>query len=220
MGKIAYLILWVLILMLLGFTAIHTLHFLKLTSGQDQVILPWLGLAACDGGSLGWFIFFKYSAKSWQRAISFLMVFFCLAGVCICTYADMFMVGNSNGLVTLPAGLGNQALTGVIVIILVNVVMTFVTHMVSPEMIRQWKIESAHDKIEDLTLKAIDQGATLIAPNISSQLGAQWQAKAYQDLGLSVPDDLPQIEPPKKKAGLLERGIEVVKEQMNRSESD
>lgn len=220
MPKIAYLVLWGVILSLLGYTAARTLDFLSLSFGPTQQVMPWLGLAAFDGGSLGWYIFFKYSARGWQRGFSFLMVFVCLSGVCICTYADTFMVASHNGLVTLPIGIANNALVGTVVIILVNVVMCFITHMVHPEAIRQWKVESAHDKIEDMTLKAIDQGSTLIAGDISSQLGQQWQAQAYRNLGLDVPENLPQIEPPKKKAGLLERGIEAVKERTNRSSTD
>ena len=205
MGKIAYVVLWGVILSLLGYTAARTLDFLSLTFGPSNQVMPWLGLAAFDGGSLGWYIFFKYSAKGWQRGISFLMVFACLAGVCLCTYADTFLVSARNGLVSLPPGIANFAVVGTVVVILFNVVMSFVTHMVHPESIRQWKIEAAHDKIEDQTLKAIEQGSTLIAGDISSQLGAQWQAQAYRNLGLDVPADLPQIEPPKKKPSLWQK---------------
>lgn len=220
MAKIAHLLLWALGLALLAFTGFRTLDFLSMTLSADQQFIKYLALAAFDGGVLLWFMFGKHEAKGWQRAIAYIMIFICLTGVCICTWADTFLVSSHNGLVRLPPGIAETALYGVLIIILLNVVMCVVTHLVSPEALRQWRIESAHDKIEDQTLKQIDQGSVLIAPDIARQLAQQWQAQTYQNLNLQVPDELPQIEMQKKRLSLLERGIEAAKERMNKSEQD
>lgn len=220
MAKIAHLLLWALGLALLAFTGFRTLDFLSMTLSADQQFIKYLALAAFDGGVLLWFMFAKHEAKGWQRAISYIMIFVCLTGVCLCTWADTFLVSSHNGLVRLPPGLAETALYGVLTIILLNVVLVVVTHLVSPEALRQWRIESAHDKIEDQTLRMIDQGSTIIAPDISRQLAQQWQAQTYQNLNLQIPDELPQIEPPKKKQPIIQQVTGDVIERIRKSKND
>lgn len=221
MQKVAHLILWALILCLLAFTAVRTLHFLGATFPADQQYMPYLGLAAFDGGVLLWFMFAKYAAKGWQRAIAYLMVFACLAGVIICTWSDMFMVASVNGLVKLPANIANNALVGVIVIILLNVVMGVITHMVSPESLRAWQIESAHDRIEEQTMKSIGQSSVQIAPDIAAQLAQQWQLQTYQNMMLPIPEALPPVQQiAKKKGGVIGGGKELINKLRNGSKPD
>ena len=191
MNKIAHLLLWVLGLALLAFTGFRTLDFLGMTLTSDQQFIKYLGLAAFDGGVLLWSMFARYEAKGWQRAISHIMIFVCLVGVCTCTWADTFLVSAQNGLVKLPPGIATMALYGVLTIILANVVMVIVTPMVHPERLREWAIEAAHDRIEDQTLKAISQQAVLISPDIATQQGEQWVQQTYQNLGFSKKKGLP-----------------------------
>lgn len=187
MGKIAHLVLWLLILGLLVFTGIRTVHFLGLTFPPDQQYMSYVGLAAFDIGVLLWFLFAKYGARGWQRAVSYLMIFVCLLGVCICTYADTMIVSSQNGIIRLPAGTADVALRGIIAIILMNVVAGVGAHLADPDHLRQWAIEAAKDKIEDQTLKQISQQAVLIAPDIAERQAEQWVTSTYQNLMLPSP---------------------------------
>ena len=187
MNKIAHLVLWLLILGLLIFTGIRTVHFLGLTFPPDQGYMAYVGLAAFDVGVLLWFLFGKYGARGWQRAIAYLMIFICLLGVCLCTYADTMVVSAANGIVKLPPGTADMALRGIIVIILTNVVAGIGAHIADPDHLRQWAIEAAKDKIEDQTLKHIAQQAVLIAPDIAERQAQVWTTQTYQNLMLPTP---------------------------------
>lgn len=217
MGRVIHLIKWGLCLALLVFTSFRTVHFLGETLPADQQVIKYLGLAAFDGGILIWLFVGRYHAKGWQRAIAFIMVFVCMAGVCVCTWADTFMVSSQNGLVRLPEGIEETALYGVLGVILFNVVMVVIYDMASPEHIRQWKTETAHDKIEEQTLRQIDQGSVLIAPDIAQQLARQWQAETYQNLMLPIPEELPQLAAPQKKTGFWQKVTGDVSEQTQKS---
>src|ERR1700736_1459057 len=82
-GKI---ILWLLILALIIFTAIRTLHFLQLTFPPELAYVAYLGLAAFDIGILGWFYFATQSAEGvGQRTVAYGMIFVCMVGVVITT---------------------------------------------------------------------------------------------------------------------------------------
>src|SRR6266516_1836036 len=110
-GKI---ILWGLIIALLIFTAIRTLHFLQLTFPADLQYVAYLGLAAFDIGILGWLYFAMHSAEGEaQRTVSYGMIFVCTAGVVITTIADMIIVSSQNGLTKLPPQWGTIGLWGV-----------------------------------------------------------------------------------------------------------
>lgn len=187
MDKISHLLLWWLVLSLLCFTGLRTLHFLSLTFPPDQAYMPWLGLAAFDGGVLLWLGYARSAAKGWQRPISYLMIAVCMGGVIICTWADTFLVASKNGLVQLPIGMADQALRGVLGVILANVIAGVVIHLVSPEHLRQWVLETAQDKINAEALKQIQQRSVEITPDVASQLSDQWKKETYNMLLLKGP---------------------------------
>lgn len=189
LGKIvAQILLWGLVLSLLVFTAVRTLHFLGLTFPPDQGYMPWLGLAAFDGGVLLW-LFFASSAASgfWQRAIAYLMIAVCLAGVIICTVADMLLVSAQNGLVKLPAGTGDNALRGVIAVIIINVIAGVVVHLLSPAHLQKMAMENARSTIQQHALKNIQGRAVEVAPDWGEKIGKQWQDEMFSQLLLTPP---------------------------------
>lgn len=182
-NKIAHILLGGLILSLLAFTSVRTYHFLSLTFPVDQQYMPALGLAAFDGGVLLWTAFARSGAAGQQRSVSYIMIFVCMVGVVICTWADTFLVSSANGLVRLPLGTADFALRAVLVVIVLNVVAGIVVPLLSPEHLRQWAEEDAHNKIEYETLKQIQQQAYKIAPDLASQFGEQWADRAYAQHG-------------------------------------
>lgn len=187
MNKIAHILLGGLILSLLVFTSVRTFHFLSLTFPADQQYMPALGLAAFDGGVLLWSGFARAGAKGWQRAISYIMIFVCMTGVIVCTWADTFLVSSANGLVRLPVGTADMALRAVLVVIVLNVVAGVVVPLVSPEGFREWEEEKARDKIESEALKQIQARSLNIAPDVANQLTEQWVAQTYSNLMLVAP---------------------------------
>src|SRR5258708_35551899 len=105
-GKI---ILWLLILSLIVFTAIRTLHFLELTFPPDLGYVAYLGLAAFDIGILGWFYFATQSAEgAGQSAIAYGMIFVCMTGVVFNTYADVVIVSGQKWLTKYPPYCGSS----------------------------------------------------------------------------------------------------------------
>ena len=99
-GKI---ILWGIVLGMLVFTAIRTLHFLMQTFPPDQQYVAFLALAAFDIGVLAWLYFATNSAEgAAQRTVSYGMIFVCAAGVIITTVGDMVNVSAQNHLTNAP----------------------------------------------------------------------------------------------------------------------
>lgn len=181
-SKVAHIFLWVLALSLLGFTAFRTYHFLSMTFPPDQNYMAYLGLAAFDGGVLLWFFFATKAATGpWQCGISYTMIFVDLAGVVVCTVADMLLTSQSNGLVmTIPPDVAISALYGVILIIIVNILATIVTHLMNPAHLQHMAEERARARIQARVLENIEKRADDIADDVANQLGEHWQDDAYR----------------------------------------
>jgi len=83
------IVLHLLALSLLAYTASRTFDFLAATLPEAQRILAIAGLAAFDGGLLGWLLYYLNGASTnWQRAISALMVGVSLIGTSAAFIAD------------------------------------------------------------------------------------------------------------------------------------
>src|SRR5258708_6489060 len=184
-GKI---ILWLLILSLIVFTAIRTLHFLELTFPPDLGYVAYLGLAAFDIGILGWFYFATQSAEgAGQRAIAYGMIFVCMTGVVITTVADMVIVSSQNGLTKLPPQWGTIGLWGVIIVIVLNVVAGIVVHLAAPEHARHLAMENARDRIHSTVLAHISAQADTIAPQIAAHTAQHWANQVIHEMTGSIP---------------------------------
>lgn len=198
-GKI---ILWGLILTMLVFTAVRTLHFLQLTFPPDQQYVAYLALAAFDVGILGWFYYATHSAEgAAQRTVAYGMIFICMAGVCITTIADMVLVSSENGLTKLPPQWGTIGLWGVIIVIIANVAAGIIVHLVDPKHQQHMARESAKDKIHALVVSEIHQKAQEIAPHVAQQAAAYWVNQTMHEFlghipGAKAPQQLPSPQPP------------------------
>jgi hypothetical protein len=194
-GKI---ILWGLILAMLVFTAIRTLHFLQLTFPPDQQYVAYLALAAFDVGILGWFYYATQSAEGvYQRVIAYGMIFICMAGVCLTTIADMILVSSENGLTKLPPQWGTIGVWGVIIVIILNVVSGILVHLADPVHLQHMAKESAKDKIHALVVTEIHNRAQEIAPQVAQQAAQYWVNQTVHEFlghipGAKQPAQLPQ----------------------------
>lgn len=190
MNKVgAKIILWFLILAMLGFTVVRTLHFLMLTFPPDQQYIAYLALVAFDIGILGWFYYATNAAEgAAQRAIAYGMIFVCGAGVIITTIADMLMVSAKNGLTTkLPPDVATVALWAVMIVISLNVAAGIVVHLVDPKHQRHMAQERARDKIHTATLAAIEAEADDIAPQIAASVRRHWSMQVVSEMTGMIP---------------------------------
>lgn len=184
-GKI---ILWGVVLGMLVFTAIRTLHFLMQTFPPDQQYVAFLALAAFDLGVLAWFYFATNSAEgAAQRTVSYGMIFVCAAGVIITTVGDMVNVSAENHLTTTPGWWFTAALWGVILVVVLNVMGGIVVHLVDPKHQRHLAQEEARDAIHKATLESIRKKAGELAPRIAEQVTHAWEDRVVQEMTGHLP---------------------------------
>ncbi len=195
-GKI---ILWGLILGMLAFTAIRTIHFLQLTFPPDQRYVAYLGLVAFDVGVLGWFYYATHSAEgAAQRAVAYGMIFVCCAGVIATTIADMTIVSSENGLAKIPPDVGILGLWAVIIVIVLNFLAGIIVHLVDPNHQKHFEMQNAKDVIHSTTMQHIRQQAHTIAPQIATQVAQYWATQVTAEMTGQLPGikQMPQLAPP------------------------
>lgn len=194
-GKI---VLWGLIIAMLVYTAIRTIHFLQLTFPPDQQYVAYLGLAAFDVGVLGWFYFATQSAEgTLQRVIAYGMIFICAGGVLATTIADMTLVSSENGLATIPKDTGTLGMWAVIIVIALDFIAGVLAHLADPAHQKHFEMQNAKDVIHTTTMQHIKQQAHTIAPQIASQVAHYWAAQVTAEMTGQIPGAQPlQIAPP------------------------
>lgn len=184
-GKI---VLWALIVAMLIFTAIRTLHFLQMTFPVEQQYVAYLGLAAFDIGVLGWLYYSTKSAEgAAQRAIAYGMVFVCLLGVICTTIADMVLVSAQRGLTALPNQWGTVGLWAVILVIVLNVTSGVLVHLVDPGHQKHLAQEGARDKIHSAVTVHILKQADMIAPQIAAAVARHWSEQTIAEMTGMLP---------------------------------
>ena len=214
--KIGSLMVVLLGLLLLVYSAMRSLDFISMTLPADKKVIAWFGLAALDGGLLAWLLCYLHGSKGgWQRAISLLMIGVDLLGSVAMFTADTLYQTGANGITkALTADeMQNWALvlSGVIAL---NIAATVAFHIASPEMLKEAAEEEAFAKVEESTLKQIASNAESLAAELAPVLAADWmrQTKAkYTAHLLPEPQHAPVIidavamdtkpATPKKRAG-------------------
>jgi hypothetical protein len=184
----AKIVLWGLVLGMLIFTAIRTLHFLMATFPPGQEYVAFLALAAFDVGVLGWTYFATNSAEGVaQRTLSYGMIFVCAAGVILTTVGDMIDVSAQNHLTQAPDWWLTAALWGVIVVIVLNVLAGILVHLLDPGHQRHLAQETARDEIHRAALAGIRKRAGEIAPQIAERVTLAWQDQVIQEMTGHLP---------------------------------
>lgn len=197
-GKI---ILWGIVLGMLVFTAIRTLHFLMQTFPPDQQYVAFLALAAFDIGVLAWFYFATNSAEgAAQRTVAYGMIFVCAGGVIITTIGDMVNVSAANGLTTTPSWWFTASLWGVILVVVLNVVAGIVVHLVDPKHQRHLAQEEARDTIHKATLASIKKRAGEIAPRLADQVTQAWEDDVMREMTGHLPIRVVEADQPPLRA--------------------
>lgn len=182
------LVLWGLIVAMLVFTAIRTIHFLQLTFPPDQQYVAYLGLAAFDIGVLGWFYFATQSAEgTFQRVIAYGMIVVCAGGVLSTTIVDMTLVSGQNGLATIPKDMGTLGLWAVIIVISLDFLAGILAHLADPKHQKHFEMQNAKDVIHATTMEHIKQQAHTIAPQIAKQVSDYWATQVAAEMTGQIP---------------------------------
>ena len=177
--KIGSLMVMLLGLLLLVYSAARSLDFIMLTLPEDKKIMAWFGLAALDGGLVCWVLAYMHGSKgAWQRAISLLMVGVDLLGSVAMFTLDTLYSAGTNGITSAltPEEMQSAvlALSGIIAL---NIAATVAHHLTDPEKMREQAEEEAFAKVEDATLKQISDNANQLAADLAPALAADWMAK-------------------------------------------
>ncbi len=182
--SLTFILVALMALALMLFTASRTLDLLQLLLPANQSVFAYLGLVAFDGGLFGWSLWFAYGARGqYQRAIALLMVIVSLVAIGITTIGDLVISAAAKGLVNALSEQQRLAiLLGVGAIVFLNVAAFFLTHITEPERLRAMATENAKDMIHAETLRQIHQAAPIVASQVAPNLTRQWVVETVQQL--------------------------------------
>lgn len=174
--KIGALMVTVLGLLLLVYSATRSLDFIRMTLPADKTVIAWFGLAALDGGLICWILSYLHGSKGgWQRAISLLMILVDLVGSVAMFTADTLYNMGANGITTaLTADEMQNAALALSGIIALNIASTVAHHLTDPDKLRAAAEEEAFSQVEDATLKQITKNAESLAAELAPTLAADW----------------------------------------------
>lgn len=162
---------------LMGYSASRTLALLQMVLPAGQKDLGVLGLLAFDGGLVCWSLTFMWGARgSWQRGISFVMIVVCLAGSIIGFAGDTLLNAQSSGMISnITQEASFSILIATVGIIAANIAAVVFFHILSPENQKQMAEEAARDKIEEATIKRMATDADNIAGEVVPSLSEAWK---------------------------------------------
>jgi hypothetical protein len=174
--SIASLLVTLLGLALLIYSATRSVDFIMATLPPDRQILAWFGLAALDGGLVFWLLHFLSGAKGgMQRAIALLMVLIDFLGAVAMFTADtIYRAGEAGMVQALSPAAVQTVILGLSLVIAANIAAVVLTHISDPEARRSMVNEEAAGAIEDLALKTISENAARLASEVAPQMAAQY----------------------------------------------
>lgn len=174
--KIGGLIVTLLGVALLVYSATRSLDFISMTLPQDRQILAYFGLAALDGGLVAWLLSFLYGARGWQRAIALLMVIVdTLGAIAMFTLDTLFNTGQAGMTTALSADTLQVAILALSAVIALNIAATIANHILDPDNLRAMAEEEATDKIDDEEIKQIKDNAAALAAEVAPVRARAWQ---------------------------------------------
>lgn len=194
-------IIFALNLVLIGYTAMRTVHLVQMTLAPDSQIAAYFALAALDIGLVFWCEAFLHGSESFeQKAISAIIAVINFLGIGAATIADTFLQSGENGFVKKPS---QDALTDVIlaisIIILVNVGGGFLFNAMSPELLEKMATDKIRAKVKQRALAKVERDSEVLsqqlAVDISSSLLAQVRAEVLSSLppGYTLVQGIPSM---------------------------
>lgn len=196
-GKIGSMLATGIGLVLLGYTAYRSWDFVAMTLPPDKQVVAYFALAALDGGIIAWLLSYLYGSRgAWQRSIALIMVIVDFAGAVLMFSLDTLYTAGEAGLVAaLDPNTMRTAMLALSGVIAANIGATIAHHMLDPEQLRRQAEEAAQDKIEEASLKLIDQNAQQLAAQIAPQVASSWRDGIVAEYGhrLKKPRDVKQL---------------------------
>jgi hypothetical protein len=176
--KIGALLVTILALALLVYSATRSLDFISLTLPPDRQILAYFGLAALDGGLIAWLLAYLYgSSGGWQRGISLLMVLVDFIGcTTFFTLDTLYNTGKAGMTAQLTAQELQTSVLALSAVIALNIGAAIAHHLTDPDQLKAQASEEAFSQIEDAALKQISQNAAGLAAELAPAIGNAWLA--------------------------------------------
>jgi hypothetical protein len=166
-------LLWLITIALMGFTAFRSVDLIQSTLPDDAQMLAYAALAGLDGGVLAWLFWTTRSAHGGtQRTIGSLMIIVDLAGISAAVLGDTMRI----------ADVGSKEIVGTIavyvvpVIIVCNVVATVVAHLVDPAQ----ELRDANRTLQDEMERQKAEWVRSNAPKLAAEVAAE-QARHHAD---------------------------------------
>lgn len=196
--RIASLIVTVLGIALLVYSATRSLDFIELTLPPERQILAYFGLAALDGGLVAWLLSYLYGSRGWQRAIALLMVIVdTLGAIAMFTLDTLYNSGQAGLTAALTTNELQTAILALSGIIALNVAATIAHHILDPDQLKAQAEEESMDHIDNEELAHIRRNAASLAAEVAPIRASNWKArKRAQYLNLANDDRPPAQLPP------------------------
>lgn len=175
--KIGALIVTLLGLALLVYSATRSLNFITLTLSADKAVLAYFGLAALDGGLIAWLLAYKYGSRGgWQRGIALLMVIVDLLGAVLMFTADSIYETGKAGLTTaMSAGDIQTVVLALSTIIAINIAAVVAHDLTEPDRLRAQAEEEAVGRIEEQALEQVRQTSGQLAAELAPAIAEDWR---------------------------------------------
>lgn len=177
--KIGGLIVTLLALALLVYSATRSYNFISMTLPADQQILAYFGLAALDGGLIAWLLAYQYGSRGgWQRGISLLMVIVDLIGCVLMFTADSLYQTGRMGLTTAMSGDQIQTIVlALSLIIALNIAAATAHQLTDPDSLAQQANEEAAGRIEDQAREQVSKSSEQLAAELAPIMAEDWMAR-------------------------------------------
>lgn len=172
-GRLAIYVIGVL---LLGYTAYRSYDILASTLPSDALVFGVMGIAGLDGGLLAWSLFYMHGARGGaQKGIALTMICVSLVGILFTVVGDSLM---RSKVAELPEYVSLAVLWGVPVIIWTNVCAIVATHILDPER----KIEDARRMVEHTIAQKRAQLMYDSADTIASEIAPSEHRQFIQEI--------------------------------------
>ena len=201
------IVLTILALALLSFTASRTVDLIQSILPADQWLTAYLTLAALDGGLIGWVIYYLRGAKEGtQIGVAKIMIIVCLVGVITAFIGDLLYNATTKGM----AKLSTEGTTAIIIflgaVIAANIASITAIHTTDPQAqaqrharIEQFKTRQAEvarlaaieaenaaldSEIASEEIKIMRENKTEIAKRAAKNRAAAWTRRTREKHGI------------------------------------
>ncbi len=197
MKNISKWLFWTLVAAMLVFTSFRTGSFIMSTLPASSQIIGFFGLAAFDGGLIGWALIYQHHARGQnQRAIALVMTGISFCGLAASNVADTFIEAARNRVTGHVDGEWVAAAIWVtIFIVLAHVAAGVIFHLCDPKLAEKRAEEDLQDQIEQEARKMAARDVKVLAAQLAPTL-AQHTLSQMSTRYLSSVQPAPAIAPP------------------------